>query len=87
MNLIVSDNVFIQVRETIDCWKENPLFIFDDTLRNRSVNESDELRFCMFVYILRRSYVNGLLSAIVSTTRFVFSRVDFLFYKNWTFLR
>lgn len=87
LNPIKSEEVFIEVGETINRWKDSPLFIFDDTLRHRSVNESEELRFCMFVDILRPSYVGGLLSAIVSSTRIVFSRVNFLFYKNWKFLR
>ncbi len=87
LSQISSEDVFIQVGDTVNRWKDNPLFIFNDTLRHRSVNKSDELRFCMFVDILRPSYVNGLLSAIVSTTRIVFGKINFIFYKNWTFIR
>ncbi|MDH3493540.1 MAG: aspartyl/asparaginyl beta-hydroxylase domain-containing protein [Acidobacteriota bacterium] len=87
LNRIDSEDAFIEVGNTRQVWKENPLFIFDDTLMHRSVNESDEMRFCVFADIIRPSYMPAVLRTIVTLTQYAFFKVNFLFYKNWTFLR
>jgi beta-hydroxylase len=81
------DEVYIQVGETINRWDKSPLFVFDDTLLHKSVNESDALRSCLFVDILRPGYASFLLSFFVVVTRFIFGPINFLFYKNWQHLK
>ena len=53
INPIRSKHVYIKVGNRINRWCDNPLFIFDDTLQHQSCNQSDEVRYCMFVDILR----------------------------------
>ena len=53
INHIESPDVFIRVGRHTHYWRDEKLFIFDDTLQHQSVNGSDEPRYCMFVDILR----------------------------------
>ncbi len=82
-----SDNVYIRVGDQVHRWKDNQLFIFDDTLEHQSCNESDEIRYCMFIDILRPSLVPRLMSAILAGVCFLSERFKSLFYKNWSFVR
>ena len=59
INQIDSDKVYIKVGKHINYWRDNKLFIFDDTLQHQSCNQSDAVRYCMFVDILRPSLVPG----------------------------
>ncbi|MGE3247636.1 MAG: aspartyl/asparaginyl beta-hydroxylase domain-containing protein [Beijerinckiaceae bacterium] len=81
-----SDNVFIEVNGKKHFWHDDPLFIFDDTIQHRSVNEEDGERFCVFVDVLRPSRFPALQNAIVALFAFVMSGVNRIFYKNWDML-
>ena len=71
----------------INYWRENKLLIFEDTLQRQSCNQSDEVRYCMFVDILRPSVLPwGLMSAIPACVRMVSARFNFTFYKHWAFI-
>jgi beta-hydroxylase len=87
LNPIEDPNVYIKVGNRINYWRENKLFIFDDTLQHQSCNESDAVRYCLFVDILRPSAFSGLTSAILSGVRFVIARFNFVFYQHWTFIK
>ncbi|NNE67763.1 MAG: aspartyl/asparaginyl beta-hydroxylase domain-containing protein [Pyrinomonadaceae bacterium] len=87
LNKMRNDDVFIEVGDYKQKWKDDPLFIFDDTLRHRSVNESGELRVCVFADVLRPSLVPIVFSSIVRIIRTIFKRANFLFYKNWKLLK
>ncbi len=87
INTIHSDKVFIKVGTHIHAWRDDKLFIFDDTLQHQSCNQSDEVRYCMFVDILRPSLLPGVLSAILSGVRFVVARFNAAFYKHWQMLK
>lgn len=78
---------FIDVGEVRNYWSENKLFIFDDTLLHRSVNESDEIRYCMFVDIVRPGALSAVTTAVVNFIGFSCNRINFKFYKNWVALR
>src|SRR5262245_14475643 len=65
INEIASEQAYIKVGGHVNRWRDSKLFIFDDTLQHQSCNESDELRYCMFVDILRPSLLPGLSSAIL----------------------
>ncbi len=87
INQIDSDQVYIKVGAHTNFWRENKLFIFDDTLQHRSCNQSDEVRYCMFVDILRPSLFPGLLSAILSCVRVPIARFNSAFYKHWALIK
>jgi aspartyl/asparaginyl beta-hydroxylase (cupin superfamily) len=87
INEIASDNVYIKVGNHINYWQDNKLFIFDDTLQHQSCNQSEEVRYCLFVDILRPSLLPALMSAILACVRVVIVRFNFAFYKHWTFIK
>ena len=87
INQIESDQVYIKVGTHVNRWRENKLFIFDDTLQHQSCNESDEVRYCMFVDILRPSLLPGLLSATLTCVRVLCARFNSAFYQHWEFIK
>ena len=86
INPIRSKHVYIKVGNRINRWCDNPLFIFDDTLQHQSCNQSDEVRYCMFVDILRPSLMPAVLRGILACVRVMLIRANFLFYKHWSFI-
>jgi beta-hydroxylase len=87
INDIKSEDVYIKVGGHINRWRDNKLFIFDDTLQHQSCNESDEVRYCLFVDILRPSLFPRLMNAILSNVRMAIARFNFAFYKHWAFIK
>ncbi|MGD9858054.1 MAG: aspartyl/asparaginyl beta-hydroxylase domain-containing protein [Planctomycetaceae bacterium] len=87
INPIDSDQVYIQVGGHTNYWRDNPLFIFDDTLQHQSVNGSDAVRYCMFVDILRPSLVPRVMSAILASVRVIVAPFNAVFYQKWTFVK
>lgn len=87
INTIDDPNVYVQVGNQVHRWRDEKLFIFDDTLQHESHNNSDALRYCLFVDILRPSLVPWLLSAIVTGIGLLIYPLRSIFYKNWTFIK
>jgi len=87
INTIDDPNVYIKVGNRINYWRENKLFIFDDTLQHQSCNESEGVRYCLFVDILRPTLFTGMFSAILAGIRTVISRFRGSFYQHWTFIK
>ncbi len=87
VNTIDNRKVFIQVGDQIHYWRDEKLFIFDDTLQHQSCNESQKVRYCMFIDILRPSMFPGASSALLAGIRMVMTRFRALFYQHWTFLK
>ncbi|NKB46398.1 MAG: aspartyl/asparaginyl beta-hydroxylase domain-containing protein [Legionellales bacterium] len=87
LNPIDSDDVYIQVGQHRNVWREQPLFIFDDTLQHQSVNGSDQQRYCMFIDILRPSAYPAFIDRILNVVRLISLRVNHVFYKNWDFIK
>jgi beta-hydroxylase len=87
INDVNDPNVYIKVGNHINYWRDNKLFIFDDTLQHQSCNESDGMRYCLFIDILRPSLFSGVPSAILSCIRLVIARFRACFYQHWTFIR
>lgn len=83
MNEITDENVYIKVGKTENRWKDDKLFIFDDTLLHQSFNDSDTTRYCLFVDILRPNFLNFFFSFIISLTRVLFKGMNGIFYKKW----
>jgi aspartyl/asparaginyl beta-hydroxylase (cupin superfamily) len=87
INNIDDPNVYVQVGDHVNRWRDSKLFIFDDTLQHESRNESDGVRYCLFVDILRPSLVPWLFSAIVTAIRLMLAPVRRIFYKHWTMIK
>ncbi len=87
-NISDSDrSAYIVVGDKTSYWQDNKLFIFDDTLMHQSFNDSDKIRYCMFVDILRPSLLPGLLRPFIRIVHFVFKSANYLFYKKWKVIR
>jgi len=87
VNTIEDPNVYVQVGNQVHRWRDDKLFIFDDTLEHESHNESDGIRYCLFVDILRPSLVPWVLSGVVTGIRLLVAPVRAVFYKHWTFIK
>jgi beta-hydroxylase len=88
INDINSDKVYIKVGKHINYWRDKKLFIFDDTLQHQSCNESDDVRYCMFVDILRPSLFPRLMSALLTCVRTtVGGKFSPAFARNWVMIR
>ncbi len=83
VNTMDDNSAYIVVGKNTNYWRENKLFIFDDTLLHQSFNESDKARYCLFVDIVRPSMLPGLLDAIVTLNRILFRGLNSIFYKKW----
>ncbi|WP_370653465.1 hypothetical protein [Caballeronia sp. Lep1P3] len=54
---------------------------------HQSVNESDRLRHCVFLDVLRPTRSTGVLSALVKGVRSSVISVRRMFYANWEVIR
>lgn len=87
INTIDDPNVYIRVGNHTHVWRENKLFIFDDTLQHKSCNESDAVRYCLFVDILRPSLIPSVMSGLLAGVRMLMAPFRAVFYQNWSFIR
>jgi hypothetical protein len=87
LNDMTDKTAYLEVGDVTHYWQDEKLFIFDDTLQHQSFNESDKVRYCLFVDILRPSLFPGLLSVIVSGVRLCLQSVNAIFYKNWKVIK
>jgi beta-hydroxylase len=84
---IDSRDVFIEVDDRTHYWKDDPLFIFDDTVFHRSVNDVDNVRYCLFMDIVRPNHANAAFELALRAASAVTSSFKRLFYRNWSFIR
>ena len=87
LNDMKDKSAYIEVGDVKQYWQEEKLFIFDDTLQHQSFNESDNVRYCLFVDILRPSLIPPVMSFIVMGVRFCLQSVNAIFYKNWKVIK
>jgi beta-hydroxylase len=81
--LPVKAEVFVECNGARNYWHDNPLYIFDDTLLHRSVNEYDGRRYCVFMDIIRPSPFPGLFAGLLAIVSVSVERINSMFYKNW----
>ena len=84
---VETDKIYIQCGWEKHYWHDEPLYIFDDTLIHRSVNDYDARRYVGFLDIMRPTPYPRLLEALISAVSVVAERFNALFYKNWKMLR
>ena len=84
INDMTDESAYITVGAVDHFWKREKLFIFDDTLLHQSFNESDQVRYCLFVDIVRPSRIPAVLSMAVScVARLMSAGGSAVFYGNW----
>jgi beta-hydroxylase len=83
LNDNVGEQAYIKVGPVEHRWREDKLFIFDDTLLHQSFNETDDPRLVLFVDIIRPSYLPFVFDFAVSMIRIIFQGINGVFYKNW----
>lgn len=83
INDMKDDSAYIVVGNTKQYWRDDKLFIFDDTLLHQSFNETDQIRYCMFVDIVRPSLIPAVMSAVVTGIRLLSQSFKFVYYKHW----
>jgi aspartyl/asparaginyl beta-hydroxylase (cupin superfamily) len=84
---IDSREVYIQVDDRTHYWIDDPLFVFDDTYFHRSINDVDQVRYCLFMDIVRPNRWNRLFDVSVHAVSVISGSFQRMFYKNWSFLR
>ena len=82
-----TDKVFIECNGEKHYWHRDPLYIFDDTLMHRSVNDYDARRYVVFMDIMRPTPFPKVLDALISAVSLIAERFNAIFYKNWKMLR
>ena len=82
-----SRDVFIEADDTLHYWSDNPLFIFDDTIFHRSINDVDHVRYCLFMDIMRPNFLPRAFDIAVHISSTISSTFKRMFYKNWSFIR
>jgi beta-hydroxylase len=87
INTMADRNAFIKVGNHTHYWQDEKLFIFDDTLQHQSCNETDAVRYCLFVDILRPGPFLRLEGAILACVRFFLARFNYVFFQHWTFVK
>jgi hypothetical protein len=83
LNDMHDDSAYIVVGDKISYWRENKLFIFDDTLMHESVNQTDETRYCLFVDMVRPTRLPGIMRVVISGIRRLTQSFKFIYYQNW----
>lgn len=81
-----TDLVFIECNGVKHFWNKDPLYIFDDTLMHRSVNEYDARRYVVFMDIVRPTAFPAFLSSVLVTVSRSVEGISAMFYKNWTII-
>lgn len=81
------DEVYIQVGKTRHYWKNDAMFIFDDTFQHQSVNYSDQIRHCLFVDIIRPSKFFHVMSMVLFVVKYITKNINGVFYKRWILVK
>jgi Aspartyl/Asparaginyl beta-hydroxylase len=86
INEMKDKSAYITVGNTTSYWCENKLFIFDDTLLHVSANETEQMRYCMFVDILRPTPFPRVMAAVVAVEGVLNKQFKFTKISGWTLL-
>ena len=86
INDMKDKSAYIVVGDTTNYWGDSKLFIFDDTLLHLSANETDQLRYCMFVDILRPSSFPRVMSAVIAAEAYLTKKFKLISYSGWTLI-
>jgi len=87
LNDMTDESAYIVVGRTTNYWRDEKLFIFDDTLMHESINQTDRTRYCLFVDLLRPSPFPFIMRGTVAIIRLLSSSFKFVYYRNWKVIR
>jgi beta-hydroxylase len=87
LNDMTDDSAYIVVGDKTSYWRENKLFIFDDTLLHQSFNETDQTRYCLFVDIVRPTPFPAVMNGVVTAIRLLSESFKSVYYKHWKVIR
>jgi hypothetical protein len=87
LNDITDRTAFIDCNGATHYWADEKLYIFDDTLLHRSVNETSQTRYCLFVDIIRPTPFPAVMRLVVSAIAVLTQSFKFVYYKNWKVIR
>ena len=80
---MTDDSAYIVVGDTTNRWRDNKLFIFDDTLLHESINQTDQARYCLFVDMIRPTPFPAVMRATVYVIGLLTESFKFVYYQNW----
>lgn len=83
LNEMNDDSAYIVVGGVTNSWRQNELFIFDDTLLHLSANLTEQPRYCLFVDIIRPTLFPSVMRSMVAITRYLTHSIKFVYYANW----
>jgi beta-hydroxylase len=83
LNDMKDDSAYIVVGDKTSYWRQNKLFIFDDTLLHQSFNETDQTRYCLFVDIIRPTPFPFIMRSVITVIRLMTQSFKFVYYKHW----
>jgi hypothetical protein len=83
LNDMTDHSAYITVGDKTNYWREDKLFIFDDTLLHESINETDQTRYCLFVDIVRPSPFPWIMRGVFTLVRLATRHVNWIYYKHW----
>ena len=83
LNDMKDDSAYIVVGDTTSYWRDNKLFIFDDTLMHLSANETEQTRYCLFVDIIRPTPFPRVMAAVITGVRHLTQSCKFIYYQHW----
>ncbi len=83
LNDMKDDSAYIVVGDNTSYWRDNKLFIFDDTLLHLSANDTEQPRYCLFVDIVRPTLFPHLMAGVLTVVRYLTQSFKFIYYKNW----
>ena len=84
VNDMTGNSAYIVVGNTKQYWRDNKLFIFDDTLLHQSFNESDKQRYCLFVDIVRPTMIPSVFKFVIAAVGKLMSQsANRVFYSHW----
>jgi hypothetical protein len=86
INDMKDKSAYIVVGDKTSYWRDDKLFILDDTLLHLSANESDQLRYCMFVDILRPSPFPRVMSAVIAAEAYLTRKFNLVTRSGWTLI-
>jgi hypothetical protein len=86
INDMKDKSAYIVVGDTTSYWCDDKLFIFDDTLLHLSANEGDQLRYCMFVDILRPTRFPRVMSAVIAAEAYLTRKFNLITQSGWTLI-
>jgi beta-hydroxylase len=85
---VVDNSAYIVAGNKTSYWRENKLFIFDDTLFHQSCNETDKPRSCLFVDMVRPTTMPGVFKAFIRAVGLLMSQgSNKVFYGHWKVFR